>query len=500
MKDTLGLIDFEEANLYLDQGLDDKEVEDEKHDVYFLEGEQDFLRIYLNEISRKPLLSRDEEVEIGKRMENGREKIYTTFFTVPFILEKLITRNRRTRNAKVPLSEFFGNNGEEENDLFLESGGSEILKQLDHLVRKRKKILDRLRADQLSVFHETEGKSGSTGNGHSIYRLLEENIIAITEKTRQIKLREDVLESFLKEFKKTAEDVLLLQERISIIKKDAGLPRSIRLKEIDICKKKIEETESMLGMNCFEIKQALRILHEGESEMLRAREAMIEANLRLVISIAKRYLGRGMSFLDLIQEGNKGLMRAVDKYEYRRGFKFSTYATWWIMQTVRRALTDQARTIRIPVHMVETISKITRATREHALQIGEEPAPDDIAKKLNLAVEKVNDILKMTKEPVSLETPIGDDDTYLKDFLEDRDAFSPLDFAIRNDLQKKMDEILCFLPPREERIIRKRFGIGSENPHTLEELAAEYDVTRERIRQIEVSAIKSLKNFVKQMA
>ena len=247
-------------------------------------------------------------------------------------------------------------------------------------------------------------------------------------------------------------------------------------------------------MKTSDMKKALRDLLHGEKEVNEARKAMIEANLRLVISIAKRYLGRGLSFSDLIQEGNSGLMRAVDKFEYKRGYKFSTYATWWIRQAITRALADQSRTIRIPVHMVETINKITKTARGLVQELGREPTPFEIAENLKLPVEKVHGILKVSKEPISLETPVGEEDSHLMDFIEDKTMPSPLDSAIRDDMKKKIDQILCSLPAKEESIIRKRFGIGFDAPHTLEEVGLEFEVTRERIRQIEVKAIRKLKH------
>jgi len=234
---------------------------------------------------------------------------------------------------------------------------------------------------------------------------------------------------------------------------------------------------------------------QGEKEMFEARKAMIVANLRLVISIAKRYLGKGLSFSDLLQEGNIGLMRAVDKFEYRRGYKFSTYATWWIRQAITRAIADQARTIRIPVHMIEIANRITKVTRELVQEIGREPTHVEIAERLKIPVEKVSVILKISREPVSLETPIGEEeDSHLRDLIEDKATVSPLDSAIQGDMKKKIDRILCTLTPKEEKIIRRRFGIGEDVPRTLEEVGLEFDVTRERIRQIEVKAMRKLKH------
>jgi len=244
------------------------------------------------------------------------------------------------------------------------------------------------------------------------------------------------------------------------------------------------------------MKEALNVLAQGEREVDEARKHLIEANLRLVISIAKRYVRMGLSFSDLIQEGNGGLMRAVDKFEYRRGYKFSTYATWWIRQAITRALADQSRTIRIPVHMVEVINRITRLSRELVQELGREPASAEIAIKLDLPVEKVEEIVKISKEPVSLETPIGEEDSHLGDFLEDKAMPSPFDFVTQGDIRKEIDRILCSLPPREEEVLRKRFGIDGDVCYTLEEIGSKFDVSRERIRQIEVNAIKKLKHGI----
>src|SRR5208283_4386338 len=257
----------------------------------------------------------------------------------------------------------------------------------------------------------------------------------------------------------------------------------------------IKKMEASLGLRCPEIKGALKELEGAETRLTHAKGQLIEANLRLVISIAKRYMGKGLSMDDLIQEGNIGLMKAVDKFEYRRGYKFSTYATWWVRQAISRALADQSRIIKIPMHRIDDINKINKITRELVQERGVEPTPEEIAKHSNMSPDKVKNILKTSKEPVSIDMPIGEgDDTMLKDFIEDKSNLSPLEIAIKEDLKTLLDTILSKLSPKEELIIRKRFGIGEDDPKTLEEVSEEFAVTRERIRQIQVRAIKKLRH------
>jgi RNA polymerase primary sigma factor len=489
--------DTDEQRLFYHPDEHEKALDEEGKPPPLIEGDLDPVRIYLKEMSSVPLLTREGEIEIAKSIEEGKSKIYRVLFSLPFVLNKLIVLGKMCRRGEAPITDIIQLNGEETGeDLHQESERFfRITKEIDTLNKKRKGYLKKLRESPAAISPSGVVRSLKTG-GRNIPPLivsLEQNRNQIIGKVSQMRLKDDVIRAFSEELRKSAGEIDLLQKRIAGLLKRSKLSPSAA-KELRLHKQRIKDRENAFEMESPEIRKALKVLMEGEKKAFDARKKMIEANLRLVVSIAKRYLGRGLSFSDLIQEGNSGLMRAVDKFEYQRGYKFSTYATWWIRQAITRALADQSRTIRIPVHMVETMNRITKMARELVQVMGKEPTSAEIAEKLHMPVSKVDGILKIAKEPVSLETPVGEEDSHLRDFIEDKAMLSPLDFVIHDDLRKKVDKILASLPAKEEKIIRKRFGIGEDVPLTLEEVGLEFDVTRERIRQIEVKAIRKLKH------
>jgi RNA polymerase primary sigma factor len=499
--DSIAVYDKEDEALCVDTEMhDEAEVTAEKPNNY-IEGEKDLVHIYLKEISGVRLLTREGEVEIAKKIEAGKEKIYRVIFSLPFALKSLIDLGKRVAGGETPLTEIVQNNDDDSEESLSQERENffRITREIESLNQKRKGYLGKLGKLKGTVPLIASGaqlkreRKGDERRCRVCIKLLDKNTSEIIKKVHELKMKDDVLRAFSDELKSAVAEIDATQKKVTSIRKRTRLSKTDAEREEKLFRETLKKKENSIGLKTAEMKTALNILAECEQEVAEARRALIEANLRLVISIAKRYLGRGLSFSDLIQEGNSGLMRAVDKFEYQRGYKFSTYATWWIRQAITRALADQSRTIRIPVHMVETINKITKMSRELVQEFGREATSIEIADRLKIPVDRVDGIMKISKEPVSLETPIGEEDSHLSDFIEDKAMLSPLDSVIMDDIKKKMDKVICSLPPREEKIIRKRFGIGVDSPCTLEEVGTEFDVTRERIRQIEVTAIKRLK-------
>jgi RNA polymerase primary sigma factor len=462
-------IDIEEVQ----QGAAE-ETEEEKESP--VEGEFEPIKVYLKEMAGRPLLTKEGEVEIAKRIDEGRKKLMASVFLLPFSLTKIVDLGELVERGEAPLADIT-HKGE---DIFGEDLEAERKRFYDITVEIKKLAgrMARLR------------KKPASGDRAAVLRNLARVKEQILEKIVELELREEVVIVFAEEIKKAMQGAIELHRELAGASRKAGPPKgSARLK------KALEHTVSTLGVPASRMQKALQAITDEEARVSEAKKELTEANLRLVISIAKRHMGKGLSLPDLIQEGNIGLMRAVDKFEYKRGYKFSTYATWWIRQAITRALADQSRTIRIPVHMVETINRIVRATRELVQEMGREPSAEEIAAKIKMPPDKVKSIQKISKEPISLETPVGEeDDNPLRDFIEDRSTASPLDMAIIDDLREQVDKALFTLSPKEEKILRKRFGIGDDTPHTLEEVGQEFEVTRERIRQIEVKALRKLKH------
>jgi RNA polymerase primary sigma factor len=471
----------------------------------YIEGEKDLMHIYLKDISSVPLLTKEGEIGIAKKIEEGKEKIFETIFSLPFVQKGLLSLGKMVVNGELSLSSV----AQHTDDDSAEDPGTKrdhfftLTKEIDSLCQKRERYLKKLNGSAPVITAEVLLRRHSVKNGQGAHqthsRFLDKNRKQILEKASALRFNDTAIRTFSEELKRGVSEIAAIQDRIDALNKKTNHLRSARDKECRSLKKAIEGKEVLFGMKAAQLKEVLRILQQYEMQVSEAKNALIEANLRLVISVAKRYLGRGLSFLDLIQEGNGSLMRAVDKFEYKRGYKFSTYATWWIRQAMTRAIADQSRTIRVPVHIVEDIHRITKMERQLVQELGKEPTSVEIAEELKMPIKKVDGILKISREPISLEAPIGDDETRLSDFIEDKALPSPLDLVMSNEIEKNVETLLCSLPVREEQILRERYGIGIDSPCTLEEVGEKFDVTRERIRQIEVTALKRLKRLSRDM-
>ena len=529
-----------------------KKENSSKEEGKTIEKSDDPIRMYLREMGGVELLSREGEIAIAKRIEAGKDVMLIALSQSPITAQQLFEWDEKLQKDEILVREIIDidtnymedentgpsakqkNAGEDEKDentndesdddfnptlAAMESEIKPKVLKTVHILTKEYRKLIKYQKEKLDCVLNSQTFSNSKEKGY------EKIVNDILENIKSLQLSPSVLEDLVQKHYVENKKIISLEGNLLRLAMDQKIPRNEFIKfyignEINPNLKKFLDTNALwkqffsknreefknirerlieishkLGMSVTDFKKLVSRVQKGEKESRIAKKEMVEANLRLVISIAKKYTNRGLQFLDLIQEGNIGLMKAVDKFEYRRGYKFSTYATWWIRQAITRSIADQARTIRIPVHMIETINKIVRTQRLILSEFGREATPEELAKKLRMPLDKVRKVLKISKEPVSLEKPVGDEeDSSLGDFIEDTKALAPLEQAIKSNLGEATTKILSTLTPREERVLRMRFGVGMNTDHTLEEVGLQFSVTRERIRQIEAKALRKLKH------
>ena len=494
--DGAGIEILEEAKDFEKKLEDSEELIDLELPPGLGEKINDPVRMYLREMGTVPLLTREGEVEIARRIERGQNTVLKSLSRAPLVIQEILSLADETMRDTISARDIIQILDPILSDELVEEKRQQFLAASEEISRQYKKILQA--RQKLQAIPRGMKPKQHRRQLWELARL----VVKTSRQVRAIKFQTPVIRHLIERVRHAVEQFRPVEREVSKLQRKLETwpgPRTEAIKDLRkeqrVYSQKLQQLEEEFGASASELRRTLEIITQAHQEAEAAKKELIEANLRLVVSIAKRYTNRGMQFLDLIQEGNIGLMKAVDKFEYRRGYKFSTYATWWVRQAITRAIADQARTIRIPVHMIETINKLIRTSRQMVQELGREPTNEELAKRLQLPVSKVRKVLRVAQEPISLETPNGEEEeSHLGDFIVDQNGISPSDAVINLNLREQTAQVLKTLTPREEKIIKMRFGLEDGSEHTLEEVGQNFAVTRERIRQIEAKALRKLRH------